>query len=58
MPRSDQEALAAAIPGSQLVIYADTGHMVHWEHPERVATDVVALAQRVRPDVLSAHDPQ
>jgi len=58
VPRGDQEALAAAIPGSRLVIYAGTGHMVHWEDPERFATDVVALAQRVRPDLRSTHDPQ
>ena len=46
LPRSDQEALAAAIPGSQLVIYEGTGHVVLWEEPERVAADVVALAER------------
>jgi len=49
LPRSDQEALAAAIPGSRLVVYEGTGHAVHWEEPERVAADVVALAERVRP---------
>jgi len=49
LPRSDQEAFAAAIPGSRLVVYEGTGHAVHWEEPERVAADVVALATRVRP---------
>ena len=48
LPRSDGEALAAAIPDCRLVTYAGTGHMVHWEDPERVAADVVALAERVR----------
>lgn len=48
--RSDQEALAAAIAGSRLVTYEGTGHAVHWEEPERVAADVVALAERVRSD--------
>jgi rifampin ADP-ribosylating transferase len=48
LPRSDGRALAAAIPDSRLVTYAGTGHMVHWEEPERVAADVVALAERVR----------
>ena len=43
--RSDQEALAAAIPGSRLVIYEGAGHVVLWEEPERVAADVVALAE-------------
>ncbi len=50
VPRSDQEALAAAIAGSRLVTYEGTGHAVHWEEPERVAADVVALAERVRSD--------
>lgn len=44
LPRSDQEALAAAIAGSQLVVYEGAGHAVHWEEPERVAADIVALA--------------
>jgi non-heme chloroperoxidase len=47
LPRSDQEALAAAIPGSRLVIYAGTGHVVHWEEPERVAADVLAFAEGI-----------
>jgi pimeloyl-ACP methyl ester carboxylesterase len=46
LPRSDQEALAAAIPGSQLVVYEGAGHAVHWEEPERVAADVARLAGR------------
>jgi rifampin ADP-ribosylating transferase len=46
LDRSDQEALAAAIPGSRLVTYEDTGHLIHWEQPERVAADLVALAER------------
>jgi non-heme chloroperoxidase len=50
LPRSDQEALAAAIPGSRLVIYEGTGHAVHWEEPDRVAADVVALAEGLRPN--------
>jgi non-heme chloroperoxidase len=52
-PRSDQTALAAAIPGSRLVTYEGAGHVVHWEEPERVAADVVALAERVRPRLPS-----
>jgi rifampin ADP-ribosylating transferase len=31
LSRDDQEALAAAIPGSQLIVYHDTGHLVLWE---------------------------
>lgn len=48
LPRADQEALAAAIPGSRLVVYEGTGHAVHWEEPERVAADIGALAEQVR----------
>jgi non-heme chloroperoxidase len=48
LPRVDQEALAAAIPGSRLVVYEGTGHVVHWEQPERVAADLVALVERTR----------
>jgi non-heme chloroperoxidase len=49
LPRSDQEALAGAIPGSRLVVYEGTGHVVHWEQPQRVAADLVALVKRLRP---------
>jgi pimeloyl-ACP methyl ester carboxylesterase len=48
LPRSDQEALAAAIPGSRLVAYEGTGHVVHWEQPARVAADLVGLVERIR----------
>jgi pimeloyl-ACP methyl ester carboxylesterase len=46
LPHSDQELLAAAIPGSRLVAYEGTGHVVHWEEPERVAADLVAFSER------------
>jgi rifampin ADP-ribosylating transferase len=38
--REDLERLAAAIPGSRLIVYPDTGHLVLWEQPERVASDL------------------
>jgi non-heme chloroperoxidase len=37
---------AAAIPGSRLIVYEGTGHMVLWEEPERVAADVVSLSTK------------
>jgi len=43
LPRVDQQAMAAAIPGSRLVVYEDTGHLVLWEQPERLATDLTAF---------------
>jgi pimeloyl-ACP methyl ester carboxylesterase len=40
LPLQDGYLLAAAIPGSRLIVYEDTGHLVLWEQPERVATDL------------------
>ena len=43
LSRDDEEALSAAIPGSRLIVYDDTGHLVLWEQPERVANDLTAF---------------
>jgi rifampin ADP-ribosylating transferase len=43
--RDNQERLAAAIPGSRLIVYHDTGHLVLWEQPERVASDLTDFVQ-------------
>lgn len=40
-----EEALAGAIPDSRLLIYEDTGHLVLWEQPERVASDLIAFVK-------------
>lgn len=40
-----EEALSAAIPVSRLVIYEDTGHLVLWEQPERVASDLITFVE-------------
>lgn len=42
-PPEDQQALAAAIPTSRLVVYENTGHLVLWEQPERLALDLIAF---------------
>ena len=42
--RREQEALAAAITGAQLVVYAGAGHACHWEAPARFAADLAAFA--------------
>jgi pimeloyl-ACP methyl ester carboxylesterase len=39
--QQDQEALAVAISDSRLVVYSDTGHLVLWEQPQRVASDLI-----------------
>lgn len=38
-PRSQQDALVAAIPNAALKIYPETGHSPHWENPEQFAKD-------------------
>lgn len=47
LPRSDQEALAAAIAGSRLVVYPGAGHALYWENPDRIASDLVAFIERL-----------
>jgi pimeloyl-ACP methyl ester carboxylesterase len=38
---SDQASLLQALPQATLSTYEGTGHAVHWEQPERVATEIV-----------------
>jgi len=45
--QQDQEALAAAIPNSRLVVYDNTGHLVLWEQPQRVAGDLIDFVTRL-----------
>lgn len=45
LSREDEETLAAAIHGSRLVVYEDTGHLVLWEQPERVAADLTNFVE-------------
>lgn len=53
IPRSMQDALAAAIPRVRLTILSGTGHAPHWEEPRRVAEEIEAFALRVvRPSRL------
>jgi pimeloyl-ACP methyl ester carboxylesterase len=46
-PRSDQEALATAIAGSQFVVYPGVGHALHWEEPDRFAAELVAFTEKL-----------
>jgi pimeloyl-ACP methyl ester carboxylesterase len=41
--RHSQEALVAAIPKVRLITYADVGHALHWEEPQRAAADIAAF---------------
>lgn len=45
-----QQSLVAAIPGSRLVTYAHTGHLVLWEQPERLAADLSSFLGTVPSD--------
>lgn len=44
--RADQDGLLKAIPGSTLIAYPSTGHALHWEAPERFASDLTAFMKK------------
>lgn len=44
--RADQDRLLAGIRGARLVTYANAGHALHWEEPERFAADVAAFVRQ------------
>ena len=43
---ADQEALLRAIPAAELIVYKDTGHAVHWEHPGKFTADLLSFRSR------------
>jgi pimeloyl-ACP methyl ester carboxylesterase len=45
--RSDQDTILASYPAAELYVYEGHGHAMHWEDPERVATDLAAFVRRV-----------
>ncbi|MGH2702518.1 MAG: alpha/beta fold hydrolase [Actinomycetota bacterium] len=45
--RRDQEALAAAIVSSRLIVYDGVGHSPNWEEPDRFASDLVAFIENL-----------
>jgi pimeloyl-ACP methyl ester carboxylesterase len=48
-PPAHGRAIAAALPGSELVEVAQGGHVVMLEHPEAVTDAIAGLVDRVRP---------
>ncbi|MFW5972845.1 MAG: alpha/beta fold hydrolase [Bacteroidota bacterium] len=46
-PRTDQETLVDSIPNARLVVYPDAGHGLHWEYPERFASDIAGFVNAV-----------
>lgn len=45
LPRGQVESLRADVPQAQLLVYEETGHLVLWEHPGRVAADIITFVQ-------------
>jgi hypothetical protein len=41
--REEQDHFRAALPGTRIELYEDTGHCPNWERPERVAADAAAF---------------
>jgi pimeloyl-ACP methyl ester carboxylesterase len=39
--RADEDNLVAKIPHARLAVYAETGHALHWERPERFSADLL-----------------
>jgi rifampin ADP-ribosylating transferase len=47
LPGDDAMRLAAAIPQSRTLLYESTGHMVLWEQPEKIASDMRDFADEI-----------
>lgn len=43
--RDEQEALASAIEGARLLGYHGAGHLLHWEEPQRFASDLATFVE-------------
>ena len=45
LSRESQHSLVRAIDDAQLIVYNDTGHLVLWEQPVRVAHDATKFIE-------------
>lgn len=45
LSQAQQDGLVAAIPGSRRLVYPDTGNLVLWEQPGRIAADLAAFLE-------------
>jgi len=50
LTRSEQEAITEAIPGSNLVVVPESGHMLYWERPQSVASHVAKFIETFAKD--------
>lgn len=50
----DQEAMLGLIRNAQLVEYAEAGHAVHWEEPQRFARDLIGFINSVAASAATA----
>jgi pimeloyl-ACP methyl ester carboxylesterase len=57
LPRSDQQALAGAIPGARLLVYPGAGHAFYWEEPARAAADLAAFVRGLADRAPGSRDP-
>ncbi|HMM86390.1 alpha/beta hydrolase [Azohydromonas sp.] len=52
-PAAEQQAMLQVIGGLRLVEYADAGHAMHWEEPQRFAPDLARFTQSVATAVVA-----
>jgi pimeloyl-ACP methyl ester carboxylesterase len=45
--RGDQEGLVKVIQGAKLVVHPGAGHVLYWEEPELVASDIAAFMREI-----------
>jgi non-heme chloroperoxidase len=45
--KGDQEELSNAITGAKLIVHPGAGHVLYWEVPDLVASDIVAFMQEI-----------
>jgi|GEM_PF-231695 pimeloyl-ACP methyl ester carboxylesterase len=47
--RTDEDALVHALPNAKLSVYAETGHALHWERPNRFVSELLEFERSSAP---------